>query len=184
MPVWQNDIIYYLGWPQFSHAVDLLVHKLADTHFDAIVGIARGGLVPATALANHLNIQSFYTIRIKHNASDGIWPERDTTRVAERSLSEPLGNKHILLVDDIAGDGETMLAARSHLEELGPLRAITTVTLVVNVASQYIPDLFIYKIDGWVVFPWERPQVMANPRIQRIQVSEIHMADNMLSSLR
>ncbi|MGH3999956.1 MAG: phosphoribosyltransferase, partial [Pseudonocardiaceae bacterium] len=72
-----------------------------------------------------------------------------------------LGNlvgQDVLVVDDIAGTGDTLTAARTLLVERNPSRVRTGV-LWLNVANWQFahpePTYVGERDRGWVVFPWE-----------------------------
>jgi hypothetical protein len=62
--------------------------------------------------------------------------------------------KKVLLVDDIADTGESLLTAMEHLKERGA-KSIFVVTLVKKPHSKVVPDLYVKETSAWVVFPWE-----------------------------
>ena len=77
-----------------------------------VVGIATGGVVPASLLAYRLGC-SLSLIRINYRAEDNS-PQRPVPQVLE-PFALPEGVKRILLVDDVSVSGQTLEAAKKLL---------------------------------------------------------------------
>jgi hypoxanthine phosphoribosyltransferase len=92
-----------LSWDDFDLLARNLVQKIRESHiqYDAILGVARGGLFLAGYLSYHLGIKSFYAVNAKLY--------EDKILVAPEILYFPqnvqLGN--VLVVDDILDTGST-----------------------------------------------------------------------------
>jgi uncharacterized protein len=79
---------------------------------DVVVGIAEGGLVPASLIAYKLGCELKI---IKINFRDEINnPRYDSPKILN-NLKEDIINKKILLVDDVSVTGKTLEAAKSLL---------------------------------------------------------------------
>ena len=73
---------------------------------DYIVGITRGGLVPAVMLSQHLDIP-MHTLNISFRDGDNLGPESNLW-MAEDAFGYNQDAKNILIVDDINDTGRTL----------------------------------------------------------------------------
>lgn len=119
---------------------------------DVIVGISRGGLIPARILADRLDIHDLSVIRISFYK--GINQTEKEPRLLQK-ISESLEGKRVLLVDDLSDSGTSLKAAIAYLKEL-KIAKIYTATLHVKTKSSFIPDFFVSRSDNWIVYPWEK----------------------------
>lgn len=118
---------------------------------DLILGISKGGLIPARILADFLQVSEIITIQVKFYI--GIAQTHDEPIIIQ-PLTVNLSGKKILIVDDIADTGKSLKIVIEHLESLG-ITEIKTATLYLNNRSVIKPDFYEEITDKWVVFPWE-----------------------------
>jgi len=155
--LWHHHHIYLLTWSRFEETVRALFESIVQSGYvpNAIVSIAKGGLVPGVKLAHLFDVPEFGVIYIKRNVTSAYFPERDSPKLYWSGIPR-IENSRILIVDDIVGSGDTMGLARSVTQGLGP-RSIKTASLVVNANSGQYPDFCALEVDDWIVFPWEAP---------------------------
>lgn len=122
---------------------------------DLVIGIDRGGRRLAEVVAAHLGLPMMM-VTARHNASDNL-ELLDTGQVHVDPIdrTRPAGQR-VLLVDDICGSGSTLTAVTGVLAEAGTA-GLTTAVLCRNAGAAVNPDLWIWDVTDWVVFPWERP---------------------------
>jgi hypoxanthine phosphoribosyltransferase len=155
--LWKRDRLLMMSWSTFGVALDTLkvsVRSLKPRP-NVIVGIGRGGWMIAVPLSHALEVTECYGIRIIRNASEQVYASRTDPIVLQRPPGAALNNQTVLLVDDIAGDGGTIEAAKEALIALGA-KAVQTAVLVLNAAGNYPVDAYAVSVDDWVIFPWER----------------------------
>ncbi len=138
------------SWPQLVKDCLVISKKLSTQNFDCLVAISRGGLIPATILSYLLDIKKIHVIGYDYYLKPGV-------RKKLRQISAPeqkIKNCHILLVDEIADTGHTLLAASQFLKNKG--NKVTTVALHWKTKSKIKPDYFVHKVkDIWIVYPWD-----------------------------
>ena len=124
-------------------------NKLREFSFpdpDLVVGIAKGGVVPASLIAHQLQCPlQLITIHYRdlHNAPFYESPQL----IQDFNEGKPVG-QHVLLVDDVSVSGQTMDLAKSLLEG----NVITTFTLKGKA------DLVLYpEITSCINWPWKSP---------------------------
>ncbi len=92
-----------------------ILPSLKEEKFDLVVGIKRGGLIPASILAYKLNLPlDFLEIKLYE---DGPMPKKiyEKPKIVSIPVKEIIKNKRILLVDDIENTGETINKAKELL---------------------------------------------------------------------
>ena len=144
-----------LTWEDVEDITDKLADKIKGSDFnpDYIIGITTGGLIPLYFMIRKLdNIPNILTISVnsydkdkKGNPKILYLPEVD------------LSNKKVLLIDDIAGTGDTLKKVSEILIDKYKVEELKTATLAVTKDSQYYSDFYILEERGdWVVFPWDK----------------------------
>lgn len=123
---------------------------------DIIVGISRGGLMPARILADLLEIPELAFIQIEFYTSIQQTQAKPTLK---QPLTAQITNKKTLLVDDIADTGESLKLAKTHLQTIGAAE-IRTATLYKKPYSIVTPDFYEKQTANWVVFPWETKETL------------------------
>lgn len=116
-------------------------------HYDLIIGIQRGGLIPAVHLSNMLDVP-MQTIQwsIKGNMREGSNPHLICNK-----------EKNVLLVDDILDNGSTVYQLQERYWKMD------TAVLIYNVTNQYslVPTYTGRTINRetapeWIDFWWEK----------------------------
>lgn len=119
-------------------------HALRRAGIDDVVAIQRGGIFPALVAANLLDVPFLYSVR----------HERKTRACQWLCATLPVPAASLLLVDDIAGAGDTLTDTKAWLESQG--YPVKTLTVAYDARSRSIPDFGVDFGDAVAVFPWER----------------------------
>jgi len=121
---------------------------------ETIVGLARGGWVPARLLCDRLEVKRLLSLRAQH------WGVTATpTGAAELTdgLSGPVSGQTVLVVDDITDTGESLALAVDHIRGHGPKRLESAACLHIS-HSKFVPTYYAEEVPRdawvWVVFPW------------------------------
>ncbi len=152
---------------------------------DYIVGLTRGGLVPANMLSQYLNIKMYtlnVSLRDNNNTESNLWMSEDAfgyaghgasglTADENKEFDYALHAKKILIVDDINDSGATLNWIKQDWTNscLPNNRRWDSVwhdnvrfaVLITNRASDFRDPDYVGKIidkreqDEWCVFPWE-----------------------------
>ena len=143
---------------------------------DCVVGITRGGLVPAVMLSHWYNV-SLHTVKISlrdfvEDTESNLWlPEMAFGHVNYDPMCSGDGRKNMLIVDDINDSGATFqwlvndwqsscLPSDSRWKDVWN-NNVKFATLINNEASDFktvdYTGLSINKVDDpiWCVLPWE-----------------------------
>jgi adenine/guanine phosphoribosyltransferase-like PRPP-binding protein len=127
---------------------------------DAVVGVLNGGRTPATAIAAHLGVPRWF-VRARHNATDAVYTQATGWVSCEADGTVTSLRGRVLVVDDICGTGATLTAVRGVLA--GPDVELVTCALCVNAGAADRPDLWVWDVRDWVVFPWESAPPAGQP---------------------
>ncbi len=135
-----------------------LAKKIKESGYrpDIIVGIARGGLVPARLLCDFLGVENFLSIQSQH------WTE--AAKVSEKALIKfeyvvDLSGMKVLLVDDIVDTGDSMILAKNFIESRWRPAELKTAALQwISPVAKIKPDFYFVEVREWVWFqyPWTR----------------------------
>jgi hypothetical protein len=123
---------------------------------DAIIGILRGGWVPARLLSDYLGVGTVGIIEVKFYRGVGEHGERP---VVTQPLTLDIRDKVVLVVDDVADTGKTLNVAVSFLTLYGPKR-LYTATLYLKPWSIIRPDFYAETTDAWIIFPWDKAETV------------------------
>lgn len=145
---------YNLTWDELHRDTRALARRLLDSgnQWRGIIGIARGGLVPAAILARELDIRLVKTLCIASYAHD--------KQCAPEILSRVDGSgEGFLLVDDLVDSGVTARLAR----ELLPHATLATVYAkpLGKSAADYWQREFSQTT--WIHFPWDSDYRYSEP---------------------
>lgn len=141
---------------------DLAEQASGDGLPDIVVGIMRGGMIPAVMIAHQLGIRDVRTVEVTHTVTDCVNAAKTSAPATKNPASlGDLAGRDVLLVDDIAGSGATLERTRRMVETLC-VRRLRTAVLTVNRSNWPGPaapeeriDYIAERTDTWVIFPWE-----------------------------
>ncbi|MEV5598772.1 phosphoribosyltransferase family protein [Streptomyces sp. NPDC052496] len=164
--LWKRQRLLTMSWQTLGTLLTGLAEEIraAGPLPDTVVGITRGGLTPAVALAHRLDVPEFRIMGIPRNSSNSRYSERGAAALEYVVPDTPLTGKRVLVVDDIMGDGGTMETAVGTLRALDAAE-IRTAVLVRNQNCAGRPDHQGVEVDDWTVFPWEAPPGPAEPTV-------------------
>ncbi len=153
------DIDYEV--PTWSQIYDMLLCQaqkilVQDYKADIVIGVSRGGLVPARILTDLLETPELDTIQISFY-QDIAQPILQP--YLKQTLTAPIEDKRVLLVDDIADTGRSLKLAQTHLHQQGALET-KTATIYLKPQSITIPDFYEKYASAWVVFPWDTKETL------------------------
>ncbi|ABQ68845.1 phosphoribosyltransferase [Rhizorhabdus wittichii RW1] len=142
--------------PEFLTAVHYVAARIRESGWrpDVIIGIGRGGLIPAVYLSHATSIPMLSVDHSSHlpDFSAGLLATLAGMSVAQR----------LLFVDDINDSGTTITHIKAALRDAGgAIDNVRFATLIDNVVSAERVDYRFRTIDrtankDWFVFPWEQ----------------------------
>jgi xanthine phosphoribosyltransferase len=145
----ERQPILNLGWDAVEAFTDVIAHEVKGK-FHQIVGIARGGLIPATILSQKLDL----VLNVIH-----VSTYQGTRRTLEKSIQvegwdQSYASSKILFVDDIMDTGNTWKAILERCTGT-PVTLHTLCMKPHNLFSGWTNYRLKVPNDVWVRFPWE-----------------------------
>jgi xanthine phosphoribosyltransferase len=146
----------YVSWNEIEEWTKGIMKMIIKDNYnpDIIIGIARGGLVPARMVADYLFKKDLLSIKTEHW---GLTATMDGKAVLKEKLNYDITGKKVLIVDDITDTGESMKLSYNYIKSLNPAEVKTTSMLYVN-GSNYTPDYYGKGLSkeqwAWFIFPW------------------------------
>ncbi len=157
----KREVYEKLEWSKIHQVAWDTAKKVIESGYkpDVIVGISRGGLVPAKLLSDFLQIKDVLTVKADHW---GITATKDKKAHLAYGLDTDLSGKRVLLVDDVTKTGESMNLSKKHIEGKKP-KSIRTAVLYHTRDSDYEPNFYgaITQSD-WIIFPWNYRENIVN----------------------
>jgi hypoxanthine phosphoribosyltransferase len=145
-------------WSQIYAMLLSQAEKIRQSGFkpDVIVGITRGGWIPARVLSDLLGIPHLAVVRAELYL--GVAETRNAP-VLTQGVSADVRDKKVLLVDDVADTGKSLQLAREHLQQQGATE-VRIATVYHKPFSIIKPDYYEKETRSWVVFPWETKETI------------------------
>lgn len=172
-----------LGWAEFGEAARELAREVVRSGWmpDLVVAVARGGLVPAGAVAYALGTKAMGTLNVEFYTGVAETLPEPVVLPPLMDTSELPGRK-VLVVDDVADSGKTLALVMDLIRSKGlpadldldlDLDDDATESLHVDARSAVVyakprsviePDYVWRRTDRWIMFPWSsQPPVTEEP---------------------
>ena len=133
------------SWSTIDELVQTIVNRVRFNNPTHIVGIARGGLIPAVMISHELDLP-METLGISF---------RDN-KATHHTKFKPIDDANYLIVDDINDSGTTFKV----VSDIFKNRRLTfsTAALINKKSSSFAVDFYGEKLDNddWINFPWEK----------------------------
>jgi uncharacterized protein len=148
--------LYYVPYEAFLADLEAIAGQVEEGGWrpDFLVGVGRGGLVPAAYLSHRTGITM---LSVDHSSGDAAFADELLAKLALKSRE----GSNILIVDDINDSGSTIAYLRQVLADHGCSEPhIRVAVLVNNVRSKARVEYAGTHMDRgedkrWFVFPWE-----------------------------
>ena len=153
---WQKS--FPVSWDQFHRDARALAWRLnAAGPFRAVVGITRGGMVPACIVARELGIRIVETVSVASYDYDKQGEVSVLKGVSETFTADK--GQGILIVDDLVDTGATAKVVR----EMMPKAHFATV--YAKPSGRPLVDTFVTEVsqDTWIYLPWDMEMTFAAP---------------------
>jgi len=127
-----------LSWKEYEVLLGGILQDIEKTDYDVVIGIKRGGLVPAVHLSNLLGVP-MEVVELQKRDGDGVFRSGDLSK-----YNKPL------IVDDICDTGETLEELHLHLP-----KADVAVLINKTISDKVTYSGTDHSNNMWIVFPWE-----------------------------
>ena len=165
--------LYDISYERFLDDLETLARRIEEASWrpDFLVGIGRGGLVPAAYLSHRTGI-AMLSVDVS-SGEPGFAGE-----LLDKLAAKILAGKRILIVDDINDSGTTIFGLRAAIEaKCGDGTGLRIAVLIDNVRSRAKVDYSAATIDRatdkrWFVFPWESVAPRETLAVEALEVPE------------
>jgi len=144
---------FHVSWDQMHRDARALAWRLdgkgpLNGAWKAVVGITRGGLVPAMIVARELDIRVVDTVSVKSYSHQAQMQAQIIKAPQETLMGDGTG---ILIVDDLVDTGKTLELVR----RLYPMAHFATV--YAKPSGKPMVDSYITEVSQatWIFFPWD-----------------------------
>lgn len=150
----------FVWWERLYELCFRLYEQIIDSsyHPDVIVGVARGGWIPARILSDLFFTRD--TANVKVDLYRGIYARDQAPQISQK-IPRDMKWERPLLVDDISDTGDSLIIAGEHLQQRG-YKSPRTATMHMKPWTKLIPDYYVVKTEAWVVYPWELKEFTYN----------------------
>lgn len=146
----EGDVYLRLTWDEIMDMCrDLAMTINKEFDPEVIIGIARGGVIPAAILASMLRAE-FYPIRLSRRRKGVIVRERPELLVP---MPDEVSGRRVLIMDEISATGETLHLAVKEATKKGA-RKVKTATLFIHTDS-WRPTWYALQSDALIIPPWD-----------------------------
>ena len=147
-----------VSWEEMHRNARALAAKLLKQGtFQAVIGVARGGLIPATIVARELGIRLVDTVCIAHYDEQNVLTE---PKMMKMLAGDGTG---CVVVDDLVDTGRTLALLRQYLPKAH------YATIYMKPDGKALVDSYVMEVsqDTWIHFPWEQQLQYAPPLVRK-----------------
>ena len=139
-----------ISWDDFARHAARLAELIAPLKPELILGIARAGLFPATAVACWLQCE-LYPVRITRRLNDQVVYFQPVWKVP---VPDEAAGKVVAVIDEIADTGETLALVAGAARGKGAAKVFTA-CLASHTWAKPAPDAVALASDAFIIFPWD-----------------------------
>jgi hypoxanthine phosphoribosyltransferase len=143
-----------ITWNDFESDINCCINQL-NKKFDLIIGLMRGGSIPATIISNKLNIP-LRMLGLKSYTNDNKQSDIVLYQTCMDSIVSIIDQrKNLLIVDDLSDSGNTFQFAVDNYKYI--FDNVYTLAPYTKTGTSLVPDFYSrqFEKDTWLVFPWE-----------------------------
>lgn len=148
-----------LTWELSGVAARQVAQRVVDSGYrpDMVIAIARGGLIPAGAIAYALGVKAAGTLNVEfYRDIDQTLP--DPVLLAPLLDTDAIVGRKLLVVDDVADSGRTLDLVLGLLR--GHTPDVRSAVLYTKPRTIVQPDYSWRETDLWINFPWSTEPVI------------------------
>jgi len=137
-----------ITWNKYIESIKKIVNHFQNKRFDVVIGLTRGGLIPAVLISHELNVPMMaFNPHILH--SNGVPREPINLPIS------PTVIRKVLIVDDISDTGKTFDKTVKFFINSG-FNVVTAAVYINKKTAIFKPDFVLYDSHKkWIVFPYE-----------------------------
>ncbi len=142
-----------MTWDDLGDGTRVLAEQIHEDGYepDMILGIARGGLLVAGAIAYALDIKNTFTMNVEFYTDIDERLDMPMILPPVPDLVD-LGESRVLIADDVADTGKTLLLIKEFLS--GKVGEVRAAVLYEKPRSEVQCEYVWRRTDLWIDFPW------------------------------
>jgi uncharacterized protein len=151
-----------MEWDELGSGTRALADQVAADGFepDIILGISRGGLLVAGALAYALGVKNTFTMSVEFYT--GVDERLDMPMILPPIPHlVDLHASRVLIADDVADTGQTLVLVKDFLE--GKVAEVKIAVLYEKPRSIVQCEYVWSRTERWIVFPWSADDPVETP---------------------
>lgn len=154
---WKSNKQHY-SWGQIEKYCKRALSVWRNDPPDVVIGLSRGGWVPAVIAAQHFSVRELYSIGLYSYPDSSEQPSGNITQYQNLPVNlRNINGRTILIVDDISDKGRTFEHVVNSLQTVYKCN-VKTMSVFIKERTSFVPDYY-YRIEPgeqWIVFPWEK----------------------------
>jgi xanthine phosphoribosyltransferase len=153
--------MFPVSWEELHRHCKALAWRLTERPpFKGLIGITRGGLVPAAIVARELDLRLVETVCC--SAYNKLERTGTVTILKPPAAALEDGGAGWLLIDDLVDTGITAKAVRALLPKAH------FAAIYAKPAGRPLVDTFVTEVsqDTWILFPWDQETTMSKPIVE------------------
>lgn len=165
------------SWDELDHLTLQIAAAVqhAAINLDLVVALAKGAWPMSRSFVGYSGIRELASLGVKfYQGVDSRLRQPEIYQ--ELPSSVVIKNKDILIFDDVADTGESLVFTKNYLLDKGA-KSVKTATILLKPWSVITPDFYGATTDAWIIFPCERKEMVdllgQNWREQGIAQEEI-----------
>ena len=140
-----------ISWDDFGTLARHLAELVEPFRPQYILGVARAGLFPATALACSLR-RELFPVRLTRRLNDVVIHDQPVWKVP---VPKDVAGMIVAVVDEIADTGQTLAMVADSARALGAVQVVTA-SLVSHSWANPAPQVSALVSDEFIIFPWDQ----------------------------
>jgi hypoxanthine phosphoribosyltransferase len=140
-----------ISWEDFHGLCKGLARAVASFNPEIILAVGRGGFYPGTLIA-HLLRAEIYPVRLSRRVNDVVLYDHPQWIVRP---PDQVRGRRVLIVDEIASTGETLVIVRQEALSLGA-QEVRCAVLYAHTSGAEVPDYVGLISDELLLNPWDR----------------------------
>lgn len=155
----------YYTFDNMKTDLSVIVRDMANDQWrpDVIVGVARGGHIPAVMLSHYYDV-NYKSVKVQFREKDNsVAITSITAEMNDFPAAFSTNNRNVLVVDDINDSGKTFEYIENAVgtqRQDDAMPVVKYAALVDNIGSSFSTDYSAKEINkeqdpSWIVFPWE-----------------------------
>lgn len=158
----QGDKAKYItpSWDQLdSLTLDIARQvKNSDFHFDLVIALAKGAWPMSRSFVGYSGVKELASLGVKfYKGADSRLSQPEIYQ--ELPSSVDIKGKDVLIFDDVADTGESLVFTKDYLLAKGA-KSVRTATILLKPWSVLTPDFYGATTDAWIIFPCERKEMI------------------------